>query len=155
MKYDETRVYTAKDADKLKAGSKVIVSDNMRDLRNYVEGDRVTELLRIGSDDDPYRFVARYEGSEAKWILAYLVEEPKEEELVTNRELAEWLAKGNGQASSSSTNISSMIRVDIIGWNYAHAQDVEAVPSDTLVRRFGERNWYPPTRKFIFGENCE
>lgn len=155
MEYDETRVYTAKNADKLEAGSKVIVADNMRDLRNYVEGDRVTELLRINSDDDAYRFEARYEGGEAKWILAYLVEEPKKEELVTNRELAEWIAKGNGQASSSSTNISSAIRVDIIGWNYAHNQDEKAVPSDTRVRRFGERNCYPPTRKFIFRENCE
>lgn len=155
MEYDETRVYTAKDADKLKAGSKVIVADNMKDLRENVEADKVTKLLRIISDDEPYRFMTRYAGSEIQWMLAYLVEEPKEEELVTNRELAEWLAKGNGQASSSSTNISSVIRFDIIGWNYAHAQDEKAVPSDTLVRRFGERNWYPPTRKFIFGENCE
>ena len=37
MKFDKSRVYTALNADELKVGSKVIVADSVRALKNAVK----------------------------------------------------------------------------------------------------------------------
>lgn len=73
MEFDVSRVYTAVNADELKVGSKVLVADNLEELRTKVELDAKAEvLLGIEPDNRLYRFRVHY----ARSALAYLAEAP-------------------------------------------------------------------------------
>ena len=71
-------------------------------------------------------------------------------ELLTNRELAEWLAKGNGEWKLEPSYSG------IVYTTYKYLE-YEADFSITLnrynqrivVRRFGEKEWHSPTRDYI------
>ena len=78
MEFDKSRIYTAANADELKVGSKVIFSDCMLNLRQYVDEDRPAQVLEdIEPDDACKRFVVDNVG----WNLVYLVSEPEEKKL--------------------------------------------------------------------------
>lgn len=74
MKFDKSRVYTALNADELKPGSKVILTDSIGSLKNSVRNDLyVTTLERILDESYMYRFL---DSDHTEFALAYLVEEP-------------------------------------------------------------------------------
>lgn len=74
MEFDVSRVYTAVNANELKVGSKVIVADNLADLKAKVEQDtKPATLLGIEPDDRLYRFLTIYPRN----ALAYLVSDPE------------------------------------------------------------------------------
>ena len=88
MKFDESRVYTALNADKLKAGSRVIVADNLASLKKKVAAfydenaiAYITEICDIISENCEKRFkiVERYYDRclYSHYGLAYLVAEPE------------------------------------------------------------------------------
>lgn len=78
MEFDLSRVYTAINADELKVGSKVIVADSLKDLRDIVERDGTAVTIRsIEPDDKLYRF----ETDSNDYALAYLVSEPEKKKL--------------------------------------------------------------------------
>lgn len=84
MEFDESKVYTALNADKLKVGSKVIVADNLRHLKSFVDGDcEAMELVDIRGDSTLYRFNIQEQENdyESVYALAYLVSEPEEKKL--------------------------------------------------------------------------
>lgn len=73
MKFDKSRVYTALNADELKVGSKVIVSDKLKSLKEKVEFGVIPDTLTgVRDESHAYRF-AIYRNN---FALAYLVEEP-------------------------------------------------------------------------------
>lgn len=73
MEFDKSRVYTPLNADELKVGSKVIVANDLKCLKDRVERNcEITELTGILEEDNTYRFCANYK----ECALAYLVEEP-------------------------------------------------------------------------------
>lgn len=77
MEFDKSKIYTAANADELKVGSRVIVADTLKDLKNKVEmGGYVTKLLSIETDDVEYRFCIDGGLGDSMYALAYLVEEP-------------------------------------------------------------------------------
>ena len=77
MEFDKSRVYTAVNADELKVGSKVYVSDNIYYLRECVEDNFESCILaRVMSEKEPKRFCI--DKSNEKWQLAYLIEPPAE-----------------------------------------------------------------------------
>jgi hypothetical protein len=78
MEFQRERVYTALNADELKPGDKVIVADNLADLKKEVEKGNVHEIEDILSDCVNERFGVC---GMANYALAYLVEraEPKTE----------------------------------------------------------------------------
>lgn len=77
MEFDKSRVYTAVNADELKVGSKVYVSDNIYYLRECVEDNFESCILaRVMSGKEPKRFCI--DKSNEKWQLAYLIEPPAE-----------------------------------------------------------------------------
>lgn len=80
MVFDKSKVYTALNADELKVGSKVILSDSLEGLREYVEEDNYNamDILEEIKGED---FIARFFDGIASWNLAYLVEEPEEKKL--------------------------------------------------------------------------
>ena len=75
MEFDKSKVYTAVNADELKVGSKVYVSDNIYYLRECVEDNFESCILaRVMSEKEPKRFCI--DKSNEKWQLAYLIEPP-------------------------------------------------------------------------------
>ena len=83
MKFDESRVYTALNADKLKVGSRVIVADNIALLKKrvaaYHDGGDVKRFIKIDEirpEQYESRFVIHGELTYVCWSLAYLVSEP-------------------------------------------------------------------------------
>ena len=82
MEFDKSRVYTALNADELKVGSKVIVADNIANLKErvaeYDEDRHATKIISIDDEHSQLRFetdgTGNYVGTH--WELAYLVSEP-------------------------------------------------------------------------------
>ena len=74
MEFDKSKVYSAKEADELKIGSKIIVADTYGDLKQSVLNDEETKILtEILDEYTQYRFKT---SDEVFYALAYLVSEP-------------------------------------------------------------------------------
>lgn len=73
MEFDKSRVYTAANADELKAGSIVCVADNLWVLKTRLSKGKSTKLSKIQSEGHQYRFCV---GS-CSFALAYLIGPPK------------------------------------------------------------------------------
>ena len=78
MEFDNSKVYTALDADNLKVGSIVIVAHDLAHLRVFVHDDVTCILEKILDEENTCRFIAN-EGE--VYSLAYLVSEPEEKKL--------------------------------------------------------------------------
>ena len=82
MEYDKSRVYTALNADELKVGSRVVVADNVSNLKyNVAQEIDITTLTNINSEDCMMRFKA---GDGLDYAFAYLVSEPAEKILTVD-----------------------------------------------------------------------
>lgn len=78
MEFDESKVYTLVNADKVKIGSKGYFSDSFSQLKEVVSNNSLSYyggLTDIHNDRMPNRFEMNTTSS---WILFYLVEEPEE-----------------------------------------------------------------------------
>ena len=64
-----------------------------------------------------------------------------ESELVTYRELAHWLAKGNGEVKNANTICPN--------WNYWDDQENCIVKNSLSVRKWDETEWHKPTREYL------
>lgn len=71
-------------------------------------------------------------------------EEPKK--LLTNRELAKWLAQGNGEVSRDTWNDK------ITNWNHRKEKENEVCDGDVKIRKWDDTEWHKPTREYAFGE---
>ncbi len=59
MEFDKSRVYTSVNADELKVGSKVIVGDNLLELKECVLKYRLPKIIKkVESEDAEHRFCA-------------------------------------------------------------------------------------------------
>ena len=81
MEFDIKRVYTAVNADELKVGSKVYVSDILSELKEFVINDKpfITTLKEIQDESHVSRFrVDTFDMClSTQFTLAYLVSEPE------------------------------------------------------------------------------
>ena len=67
MEFDKSRVYTAVNADELRAGDKVIVANSLYYLKKQVEEDDVTdEIMYIATDTNDKRFRVDRSGEEKR-----------------------------------------------------------------------------------------
>lgn len=64
-----------------------------------------------------------------------------ESELVTYRELAHWLAKGNGEVKNANTICPN--------WNYWDDQENCIVKNSLSVRKWDDTEWHKPTREYL------
>ncbi len=147
MKFDENRVYTALNADKLPIGSKVIVADNLVDLKMRVSAyydesvtAYITEICDIRTEDyaDRFEIVERHNSRYlyGHYGLAYLVSEPnhiKCEDL----KIGDILTDGNIDYMVLGINRSSnSVYLPHIGWcNYfrnLHKKEVKVVAEQKL-----------------------
>ena len=79
---------------------------------------------------------------------AELPEEPKARR-ATNRELAKWLAQGNGEGSMEGCS-----RRDVTFVYYRGGED-KPVNDKTFVRKWDDTEWREPTVDYMFGEDAE
>lgn len=79
MNYDESRVYTALNAEELKPGSKIIVADDIATLKLKVDDEtKVQTLIDIADPSVSARFIVDFSDDVGRsWLLAYLVEPPE------------------------------------------------------------------------------
>ncbi len=90
MKFDESKVYTALNADDIKVGSKGYFADSLGGLRSQVELGN-TELMCLTAVTDDFNMSRFCTGSSA-FVFFYLVEEPKEKKLRPYMHTAEMLS---------------------------------------------------------------
>ena len=64
-----------------------------------------------------------------------------ESKLVTYRELARWLAEGNGEVMWSKTVCSN--------WNYSNDEENKALDESLSVRKWDDTEWHKPTREYL------
>lgn len=77
MKFDKSRVFTALNADELKAGDIVFVADSIAGLKDMVENDIAAgsrKIERVGTAEEAYRFHVKCSGQTLCYNCAYLVE---------------------------------------------------------------------------------
>ena len=80
----------------------------------------------------------------ASWRHCAEIPEVHESKLVTYRELARWLAKGNGEVKNSGTICPN--------WNYYDYYDDEEnkpVKDSLLVRKWDDTEWHKPTIEYL------
>ena len=74
-------------------------------------------------------------------LVGEIPEEPKPRR-ATNRELAEWLAKGNGQKSGNKG-------IACISYSYGHLADDCEIDKTVVVRKWGDAEWHEPTVDYM------
>lgn len=64
-----------------------------------------------------------------------------ESKLVNYRELAHWLAEGNGEVMWANAVCSN--------WNYSNGDETKAIDESLYVRKWDDIEWHKPTREYI------
>lgn len=72
---------------------------------------------------------------------AEIPEEPKPRR-ATNRELAKWLAQGNGQKSGNKGIV-------CISYSYGHLADDCEIDKNVVVRKWGDAEWHEPDVQYM------
>lgn len=75
------------------------------------------------------------------WLHCAEIPEVPEPKHVTNRELACWLAGGNGEAK--------IVKTVCIHWTYGEIEADDNVEDNVSVRRWDDTQWHKPTREYI------
>lgn len=79
MKFQKERYFTALNADELKVGSKVIVADDLCELKANLSHLRLTKIIE---KVEPESWAHRFSCDDGyRYALAYLIEEPEEKKL--------------------------------------------------------------------------
>lgn len=79
------------------------------------------------------------------WRHCAEIPKAPESELVTHRELARWLAEGNGQFRRLFTTAST--------FTYANVDEDNSVDESIAVRKWDDTEWHKPTRGYLGLEN--
>ena len=154
MKFGEVFDYrNAKEAKKY-IGKKGMFSDSLRDISDLPEYCEVL-ILREIEEGVTFPFAGEkgvtspFGGEDKEEVFKFFRPILEEEELMTNRQLVEWLARGNGEYAVENSL-------------YAHTQysypvseaDKPPVRDDILIRRWKDTEWSKPT-KAIYEEDCK
>lgn len=138
MKYSELKEMTIKEWDG--TPFKAYVTDNPD---NIIDPDYIKTIISFIAnnefpwgtyDDDRFSYVYPVEWNEST------INTPKR---MTNLQLAQWLAKGNGQLSYSS--VTALVRGVHIVHSYDLANELDECSDKILVREWGSSEWIEPT----------
>ena len=75
------------------------------------------------------------------WRHCAEIPEATEQKPVTRRELARWLAQGNGEVKDGNLVFS--------GWDYFVENENKAIHNEMVVRKWDETEWHKPTREYL------
>lgn len=94
---------------------------------------------------DVYAIVSREDFpvicEDSTWRYCAEIPEVLESKLVTCRELASWLAKGNGEVKDDDVVYSN--------WNYYNDQENNPIKDSLLVRKWDDTEWHKPTSEYL------
>lgn len=155
MKFDKNRAYSAINADEVKVGSKVYVSNSLSHLRDLVECDSksIKTLMKVLDDNYLFRFSTNFKNPNplGEWLLCYLVEEPKEEvkeeTLCTYKEFAQWVSQGKGVWCFTDDGSLKDCCTEFI---FTDSDWDKLVPAgEYLVRKWDDSEWHEVTREYM------
>lgn len=75
------------------------------------------------------------------WRHCAEIPEVTESKLVTYRELARWLAEGNGEVMWANNVLSN--------WNYSTDDEAKDLDENLSVRKWDDTEWHKPTREYL------
>ena len=140
-KFEEKYIHRLWNGDLL--GKRVFYSDSIPKLARYVEeNDERFVGIVVGTNNTTYSFHIK---DKENYMFVYFDPDYKfladddSKRLVTNRELAMWLSKGNGEICMCS---------DIKLTYHLYENDNELV-TDILVRKWCDDGWHKPTRQYL------
>ena len=109
---------------------------------NYAEERIVIALVK--DKFDVIYAIAQCESMTGICVWHYCAEIPKVR-VVTNSELSQWLAKGNGEV-----RLASEQHLDVYThWNYDYKDANKTVTSPILVKKFEDTEWHEPTVDYL------
>ena len=140
-------------ADSALYGKYGYFSDNIDYLMNYVNNTNLRQWDMLGkreSDDSSFPFVKgksdtsfRFFYHDPSWDGRLL---PADSRIVTHRELAKWLARGNGEyCYTDETGWQSDCYTE---WGYLPSHAYEMV-NNVVVRRWEDDEWHEPTSLYL------
>ena len=140
MKYG--KIYTYANRNEAEIGKKYVFSDFYQVICGE---EKLTwiHLKLVEVKDGTYPF-KNEDGGVFQFIREVIEEEPA---LMTNRQLAEWLAKGNGQSMRFNGSFPLPYHV------YECVNEHDAVRKDTRIRRWDSDEWVVPTVD-IYERDC-
>jgi len=77
----------------------------------------------------------------SNWRHCAEIPEVPKSKLVTYRELARWLAEGNGEVMWANNVLSN--------WNYSTDEESKALDESLSVRKWDDTEWHKPTREYL------
>lgn len=107
---------------------KMLVWDHYGDVVEL----KVYAVVNRGADSFPV--ICQY----STWKHCAEIPEPKP---VTNRELARWLAEGNGEVMWANNVLSN--------WNYSTDEENKALEESLSVRKWDDTEWHKLTREYL------
>lgn len=150
MKLGKIYDYRNKEEAKKLIGKKVIASDCLCDIEEGTATFYYLVTLTKISKDNQYPFFTENEGE--KDVLFQFIREIEDCEekptLMTNRQLAEWLAKGNGERKLIDETTVSSERI------YFDEEENQPVREDMVIRSWGSDEWVEPTLE-IYERDCK
>lgn len=147
-KFDESKVINALHPEKAEVGKEYWFADSISFLKVCVESNMVSNVFELGAVKDcDYPFQEKDKDNYTQFIYPY---EESSEQRMTNRQLAEWLAKGNGQYKlNDSENDFAYTRV-----SYNERIDDEPVYEAYVIRSWGSEEWIEPTYE-VYLRDCK
>ena len=142
-KYGEVLDYRT--IDKAGEGKKYVFGNLLRYISERPEQLEVMELERVDRD---VSFVFFAKGSDGKGAFQFCREAIEEEVLMTNRQLAEWLERKNGEHSyTDSPHV-------FHHWPYLKGDENEPIQSNVRIRSWDSCEWVVPTLE-IYERDCK
>ena len=142
MKYGEVFDYRNAEEAKKYIGKKGVFSDYLKILTETPSRSFEDTLKNV--DNEEICPFCGYAKSSFQFFRPIL----EEEELMTNRQLVEWLAKGKGECT-----LEKSLRT-YSHYDYPRTNEHGSVPDSILIRRWGDTEWSKPT-KAIYEEDCK
>ena len=142
--FDESKVINALHFEKAEIGKKYWYADNIASLKREVERDFKERLGRL---EDIYAESGLFEIESVRWYLLYPYEEPPKKRM-TNRQFAEWIARGNGEYSRDTYDCA------YTEYSYSKSKRNSEVDSGMKIRSWDSEEWVEPTVD-IYERDCK
>lgn len=145
-KFDESKVINALHPEKAEVGKKYRFADSLLRLRQRVEEDSIDFISTLTQINTNGFHVFRI--NEGSWEFLYPYEEPPKQRM-TCRQLAEWLAKGNGEYTDSSN-----IVISYLTYTYLVENGDKEVAGGVKIRTWDSEKWIEPTVD-VYERDCK
>lgn len=143
--FDESKVINGLHPEKAEVGKKYWRSDNLQSLKKYVETNDTYQARSLQSIDNTSNYPFEFDVDWYQFLYPY--EEPPKQRM-TNRQLNEWLAKGNGVYTYK------QLMSIYSDFAYNKSEEYDLVDGDITIRPWDSEEWIEPTVD-IYERDCK